>query len=271
MRLETIKKSLTGMMVIIMIGACGDNFLESLEDTDNIADATIALDEGDPAKAIELCLDELGGTYKAIITKHSNGTEPDTAVTKANLEAELDRLTTQGSIDNPRNAASVLSSAYAQKAGVDMVDVALNLATNAGSTPTNNPVTSLGAAINDSPTQAVLDDMELALIVLRGIGQANYREAESYKDSIFQMAHLALFTNSITDISALTLDDALSILVFLEESIISSSGTNESADSEAQASLDAINEVYAGIGVLPGDTDAQKQAKVQTYFDSFGP
>ena len=42
--------------------------LESLEETNNVNDATIALDNGNTSKAISLCYDELGATYKSIVT-----------------------------------------------------------------------------------------------------------------------------------------------------------------------------------------------------------
>jgi hypothetical protein len=250
---------------ISFLVGCGDNLLESLEDTDRVTDASIALDEGDPSKAIELCYEELGSAYKATVTSFTSGSVTDSAVTIAALEGQLDTLTAAGNIENPRNVASILASAYAQRAGVDMVDVALNLASS--DTQTDNTVLVLGDAINSNPSQDVLDDMELAIIILRGIGTQNYRGAESYKDSIFQMAHLALFTSSLPDLTNLTTADALEILDFLDNALSSSAGTSEDPDSEAQASLDAINDAYTSIGVLPGDTDAEKTQKVQDFLN----
>ena len=239
--------------IILILGislshlACGDNMLESLEETNNVNDAAIALDNGNTSKAISLCYDELGATYKSIVTRYSSGTETDAAVTQANLESQLDTLKSSGKIKNPYNIASILASAYAQKAGVDMIDVALNLAST--DLQSENSITTLGTAINANPTQSVLDDMDLALIILRGIGSSNYRAAESYKDAIFQMAQVALFTSSLPDLDNLTEDDALSILSFLESALSSSITTSEDESSEAQASLDAINEAYTSIGI----------------------
>ena len=66
--MKTLLNNKTRILLLVpffALGAsCGDNLLEGFEETDNVVDATIALDEGDPDKAIELCLDELGTTYK---------------------------------------------------------------------------------------------------------------------------------------------------------------------------------------------------------------
>lgn len=258
------------VLLAFYVAGCGENMLESLEEKDNVVEATIALDEGKPAKAIELCLDELGGAYKTVYNSYDgDASSAEKAQLQSNLSAALASLKSAGKVSNPDNVASILSSALAQSAGVDMIDVALNLATNDSSagSASSNPVVALGSAINDNPTQSVLNNMELSLIVLRSIGTANYRSAESYKDSIFQMAHMALFTSSIGDLSSLDTDDALSILAFIESALVSSASTSEDADSEAQASLDQIQSIYDDIGVNPGDSDAQKQQKVQDFLN----
>lgn len=257
-------KSVVFIPIVFFGISCGDNFLESLEDSDNIVDAAVALDEGDPDKAITLCLDELGTSYKSIVEGHTSGNEN---TTQAALSTELDRLESAGNVKNPRNVASILASAYAQKAGVDMIDVALNFATTDSSSSSDNILLSVGESINSNPTSTDVEDVGLALVVLRGIGTANYRSTESFKDSIFQMAQVSLLTASIGDLSDISTADALDILTFLESAIASSAGTSEDPDSDAQASLDQINSIYSEIGVNPGDSDAVKEQKVQDFLD----
>lgn len=248
--------------------SCGDNLYESLEEPDVATEATLALEDGNPTKAVTLCLDELGSSYKSLYNSFdADASSVEKAQLQANLEASL--TTAAASNADARNIASILSSALAQRAGVDMIDVALNLATTgaSSSTATDNPITTLGSAINDNPTASVLSDMELALMVLRSIGVANYRSGESFKDSIFQMAHLALFTSALGDLSSVEITDALEILDFIENALATSSGASSEDSEQAQESLAQIQQIYDDIGVTASDSDAVKQQKVQDFLN----
>ena len=257
---RVFKKNLIGFGLICTL-SCGDNLLTGIEqDHDPATAATIALDERNPDKAIAICLKELGSAYKNIVTNHTTA-----ALTQNALRTELDKLVAAKKIKNPRNIASILSSAYALKSGVDLIDVALKLAGNEASN--DNIVVALANSITSNPTQSVLDNIELALVVLRGIGSDNYRAAETYKDAIFQMAQLSLFTASLGDLNNISVDQALQILDFLSEALLSAASTNESEGSDAEASIEMISTISTSIGIETSDTDEQKRDKLESFFN----
>lgn len=264
-KIKSIIKSIGFSFLVIAMTACGsDNIFFDLEQRDVATEATIAIERGEPDKAIKLCLAEFGSEFSGIISDLEQG-NTSMAIAQSLLTGRLSEIESSGIIDDAYNLASVLSTAYAKKAGVDALDVVLTLIET---TDTNNePIEQLADNLENDAAGSNLSSLENSVIVLNAIGTTNFRDIENFKLAIYQVAYLTLFTKNLPDISDITVAEALDILDFLESAINSGNQTSIENGDNADESLDVIQAIYDDIGILPTDTDSQKEAKVQSFLD----
>ena len=265
-KIESIIKSIGSSFLVIAMTACGsDNIFFDLEQRDVATEATIAIENGEPDKAIKLCLAEFGSEFSGIISDLEQG-NTSMAIAQSLLTGRLSEIESSGIIDDAYNLASVLSTAYAKKAGVDALDVVLTLVET---TDTNNePIEQLAESLENDAAGSNLSSLENSVIVLNAIGTTNFRDIENFKLAIYQVAYLTLFTKNLPDISDITVAEALDILDFLESAINSGNQASIENGDNADESLDVIQAIYDDIGILPTDTDTQKEAKVQSFLDA---
>jgi len=253
------------LLILYFIGSCGtDSIFFSLEQRDVATEATIAIENNDPEKAIELCLTELGSDYSQIISNLEQGTIP-MAIAQTQLLTKLSEIAEEKTIDRPYNTASILSTAYAQKAGVDVIDIIAGLIEPSASS--SGSLESVADQITYDLGGKNLGAMEKSVAVLRSIGLANNRDVENFKLTFYQLSYMTLFVKSLPDVSDIDVTDALVILDFLEASIQSGSLTDDDNGENASMSVEVIQEIYDEIGVLPTDTDSEKESKVQSFLD----
>lgn len=245
--------------------SCGtDNIFFSLEQRDVATEATIAIESNDPEKAIDLCLNELGSGYSDIIYDLEQGNIP-MAIAQSQLLTELSEIAAEEKIDNPYNTASILSTAYAKKAGVDVIDIIAGLVEPSSSS--SDSLETVADQITYDLAGRNLGAMESSVAVLRSIGLSNNRDVENFKLTFYQLSYMTLFVKSLPDVSDIDVTDALVILDFLEASLQSGSMTDDDNGENASMSVEIIQEIYDDIGVLPTDTDSEKETKVQSFLD----
>lgn len=230
------------MIWCLIVSGCGNNSLKQFEKEDAAEDAAIELENEDPDKAIEI-LDE------AIA-------------------------------DDPENwkLISMLSAAYAQKAEVDLLDLALNMAitstddTDSASTEDQTELAQLWEYLPPA-TDANLTNADTAVNLLRSIPQAERTQADHFKLALLSTASLSLRLKSFdlngdgqlsaAELARIGLEDASAVLSGIAgaaEAIGYAGEQGENADVAAET----IASIAAEIEDTPGDTD---QEKIQNYFE----
>lgn len=245
MKLPMNRKSSIFAAMIVTLGllaSCGANPLKSYETKDPAEDATIAMEEGNPDKAISILTSALEG--------------------------------------DPGNAQyiSLLAMAYADRGGIDAISLALKMASNNSSTSsstTGNGVTALFAIMPEA-TDAHIADVDTAVSLMGQLPADAFNTAEKLKLAMFQTAALTLRTKkydldgdgtiSAAEALAMTGADATTILSQLAGAAAAFAG-GSAASTTDQAASAQITAIQTAISSCPGAT---QQAQLQNYMSRTG-
>jgi hypothetical protein len=220
--------------------ACGDNVFKSTEKADPAEDATVALEDDDPTKAIQILEDALADDE-----------------------------------GNPQYL-SILALAYAQRAGIEPLDFATRIANNAGTSGDEGSETSedqagdMTAMFSLMPEASApnLTDIDRAVEILANEIPVDQRlPGDDFKLAIYQTAavvmHMkALDTNgdgtvSLEESIQLSDDSAAGLLAQISaaEALLASSDPN---DKSKQKAAQALARYTSQINAAPGSTDEER-------------
>jgi hypothetical protein len=218
--------------------SCGSNPYKTYEKKDTAEDATIALEQDDPNKAISI------------------------------LETALE------SDSQNWQYISLLGMAYAERAGIDAITVAQKMATNSSNTSTSGVVALF--AVMPSATDAHITDVDKAVTLMTSIPSASRTTADVLKIAMFETAALTLRTKkydtdgdgtiSAAEALAMSGTDATAILSQLASAAGVFSGSTISSTTDKAASAQ-ITTIQTAITSCPG-TD--QQAKLKNYLSKTG-
>jgi hypothetical protein len=214
--------------------------LATLEREDPAEDATIALEEGDPNKAIN------------ILTKALEGDSTNWIY------------------------VSILALAYAERAGINALTLAQNMASNSeNGTSSSNEVTALFSILPDA-TDTNISDVDQAVALMITIPSDSRTTADVLKIVMFQTASLTLRTKkydlngdgvvSTAELLAMSSGDAVTILSQLASAAIAfaSGGSSSSTD---QAAASQITAIQTAIDSCSG---VDQEAKLKNYLSNTG-
>ena len=238
-------KATTIILFLALLTGCGDNVFEGQEQSDPAEDATIALENQDPDAAIEI------------------------------LEDALE--------DDPDNAqyTSILSLAYAQRAGVEPLSFALELTTgeeedeDSGDSGGSTQYELMFAILPDPDDQA-LTDIAQAVSLLSSLSSDDLLPGDTFKLAMFQTAYFVMQTKRLdtdldgslagTEVDDLTAEDAAALLNQIDQvsALLAESGED---DATSAAAAESIAEFQAELDAQPGDTDEEK---LENYLASQG-
>lgn len=225
----------TALSVVSFLTSCGKNPFASSEKKEPAEDATIQLEKKNPQKAIDI------------------------------LEAAL--------TDDPGNFTyvSVLSMAYAQRAGVDPITLAQKAATQ-NSTDSNNPASMVGFfPVLPAATAKNIADVDYAISLIQQIPQPSRIAADTFKIGIFLTASMALKAKQLdtngdgvlsqSELLAMTPAAAIAILSNLSTAVAAFANANGYDTTSVQATQQ-IQKLQDVINSTPGATP---QEKLQNY------
>lgn len=234
-------KTILGCLTIsiAMITSCGANPFKSYEEKDPAEDATVALENDDPNKAISI------------------------------LTAALQ--------DEPENwvYVSILALAYAERAEIDALTLAQKMATNSSSNSDTNGVVALFGVMPEASDEHIAD-VDIAVQLMMSIPSASRTTADVLKIAMFQTASLTLRTKkydldgdgtiSAAEALAMTGGDATAILSQLANAALAfSSGSSTSATDQAAAAQ--VTTIQTTINTCPG---ASQEDKLKNYLSKTG-
>jgi len=214
---------------------CGPNTFKSLEQEDPAEDATVALENNEPEKAIKILTDALE--------------------------------------DEPNNEQyiSILGLAYAQRAGVDPLTLAERMGSSSSSSTSSsssNGLTSMFSYMPDA-TDANIADVDLAISTLLRIPGANFKSYDILKLAIFQTAAMVLRAKALDtdgdgqlstdEILAMSAESALAIITQLASAAATFSGGSENGvSSTTEAASQQITKIQTAIDSSEGSDSAEK-------------
>ncbi len=221
--------------IFLSATSCGKNPLSSAEKKEPAQDATLQLEKKNPQKAIDI------------------------------LEAAL--------VDDPSNITylSVLSMAYAQRAGVDPLTLAQKAATQPAA-DSSNPAGMVGffPVLPVASTQNI-SDVDYAISLIQKIPAGSRITADTFKIGIFLTASMALKAKALdtdgdgqlsqAELMALTPAQAIAILGNLATAVTAFAAANGYDTTSVQAGA-KIQQLQAAINAAPGATP---QEKLQYY------
>lgn len=234
---STMTKALAAVSFAVLV-SCGANPLKTYEKKDPAEDATVALEEGNPDKAISILTSALEG-------------DP-----------------------NNYQYVSILALAYAERGGLDALTLAQKMASN-NSSGSSGGVTSL-FSVMPAATDGNIADVDRAATLMVTIPSANRTTADVLKIAIFQTAALTLRSKkydtngdgviSAAEALAMTAGDSAAILAQLSgaAAAFASSGSTSSTD---QAAAAQITSIQTKIATCPG---ADSNAQLQNYLSKTG-
>jgi hypothetical protein len=229
------------------ISACGANPFKSFEEKDPAEDATVALEEGKPTKAINI-------------------------LTKA-LQ------------DDPGNAKyiSILALAYAERAGINALTLAQKMASNSESNSSSSGVSSSSThgvtslfSIMPAATDANIADVDTAVNLMLSISSDARTAADILKIAMYETAAMTLRTKkydldgdgtiSAAEALAMSSADALTILSQISGAASAFSG-NSSSSSVDQAAASQITNIQSAISQCPG---GDQETQLKNYMSKNG-
>jgi len=235
-----MKKTITVIVLLGLMFGCGPNPLATLERDDPAEDATIALEEGDPNKAINI-------------------------LTKALEEDSTNWI-----------YVSILALAYAERAGINALTLAQNMASNSeNGTSSSNEVTALFSILPDASDNNI-SDVDQAVALMITIPSDSRTTADVLKIVMFQTASLTLRTKkydlngdgvvSTAELLTMSSGDAVTILSQLSSAAIAfaSGGSSSSTD---QAAASQITAIQTAIDSCSG---VDQEAKLKNYLSNTG-
>lgn len=226
------EKSCKQILVIFLFltVSCGPNSFKSFEKADPAEDATVALERGDPQKAIDLLTDAL--------------------------------------VEDPSNQKyiSILALAYAQRAGVDPLTLAQNMGSSSSSGTSGNGVTGL-FSIMPVATEAAIADVDYAVTLLLTIPSADRKTYDTLKLAMFQTAALTLRSKildvngdgilSTEELLAMTPASAIAMLSQLANAATAFAGGSSTSTTDVAAAA-KITAIQTAISAEEGANDSEK-------------
>jgi len=226
--LKQITKSMV-TLALIAISACGANPYKNYEKKDPAEDATVALEEGNPNKAISILTSALES-------------DPENWV-----------------------YVSILGMAYAERGGINALTLAQNMASGSSSTSTNG-VTSLFSIMPEA-TDSNIADVDSALANMMRIPAASRTTADVLKIAMFQTAALTLRTKkydldgdgtiSAAEAFAMSGGDATAILSQLAGAASAFASGNSTSTTDKAAAAQVTN-IQTKIAACPGATESDQ-------------
>ncbi len=217
------------IFIATLLTACGPNSFTSLEKSDPAEDSTIALEEGNPQKAIDILTDALEG-------------DP------GNLQY-----------------ISLLSMAYAQRAGVDPVTLIQNMSSTS-SLAESNSITSL-FSIMPPATETAIADVDTAVALLLTIPGSDRKTYDTLKLALFQTASMTLRSKildtngdgilSTEELMAMSSASALAMLSQIAGAVSAFADGNSTSATDKAAS-EQISKIQTAINAESGATDEEK-------------
>ena len=234
-----IKNKIT-ILLLALFTSCGPNPFSSLETGDPAEDATIALEKGDPNKAINILTDA--------------------------LQDEPDNWT----------YVSILALAYAERAGINALTLAQNMAESSSTTAAStNNVTALFSVLPEATDQNI-SDVDEAVALMLTIPALSRTSADTLKIAMFQTASLTLRTKkydlngdgivSASELLAMSAGDASTILSQLASAAAAFAGGGTSSQTD-QAAAEQINNIQTAISTCPG---SDQETKLKNYLSNSG-
>lgn len=210
--------------------ACGKSLFESVEKGDDAVDATLKMEQGDPGGAISILTSALS--------------------------------------NNPTDyqLVSLLASAQAQLAGIDIVSVALNMATADNTDQDTNEVTALFSALPEA-TDGNIAQLDQAVATMQSIPETERTTADNFKLTLFHSSAMGLRTKSfdedgdgqVSPVELLDMDEEDAIAII--DSILSAEGALSASvqgGDGAAVSSDKISDIREQIDAQEGDTQSDK-------------
>lgn len=229
------------LTLIQVLMGCGKNVYKSSEKKDPAQDATVYLENNQPQKAIDLLTDALA--------------------------------------NDPTNTKymSILSMAYAERAGVDPITLGQKAA--ATSTTSSSSATAMTALfpVLPSATDANIADVDMAVSLLNKIPAASIIPADTFKMGIFLMASTALHVKKLdtngdgilepSELLSMSTTDAGAILGNLAGAVAAFAAGNGNINTSSAAAQAQIASIQTAINNSPGATPQQK---LQNYLATQG-
>lgn len=260
------------LLAVYTLLGCGNNMFHPVDSSkDPLAEASRALEKQQPTLAKEILLAELGSEVEDALAA-----EPDAALslTVYELVAAKDRYV---------DYLSVLSAAYAQGAGVDPIDMVLNMAKSPESGSEGSENSSQGGngitelfPILPAATLATIADTDRALYLLQAIPQAERDASDLFKLSLLLTSSFTLKLKildldgdgviSLEESLAISPESAALVLGSLTNAIATMSGytAENTENASATKTLEKLQGIQGEISAQGGEDEAQNLADYLT-------
>lgn len=225
---------------LLFLGSCGlatNNSFKSLEKEDAAQDAAHEMEQDRPQEAI-------------VILERALQSDPENYV-----------------------LISLLSAAYAQKYGVDLITIALKMASPEeegaalSGTTSSNPMTALWAVLPEASDEN-LEGVDHAVSLLMSIPLDARREADSFKLGILSTVAASLQLKaldlngdgelSVQELLALDATSAEAVLTSLLGAVQATAALSGASDANSSKVSEQIGSVYENINSADGETDAER-------------
>ncbi|MCB9228697.1 MAG: hypothetical protein H6618_03715 [Deltaproteobacteria bacterium] len=242
-----------------VILSCGKNSFRDAEAAPPTEEASKALEEGNPEKAIRILLEDLGSSVEHIYNGMSAMTSSEIS---SALQSEILKLSGTKKTESS-SSLSILASAHAQSFGIDPLDIALSLITSGNdesSSGSSNTITLLYPVLPDATSENKAG-LSQAIAILNAIPQEELTKADFFKQSLFLTANMSLITktfdtdpadgeitlNELGSLDATTTDELLTLLETAIGAIVSTDQEGNLAQATEQiASIRSSIESQAG-------------------------
>ena len=235
---------------------------------------------------LTMALSSSCGTSIFSLTEKKDPAEDATVLMEKDKTDEAIKILNRALAKDPENyqLISLLSSATAQKFGIDTINIALEMAKNASKTAESgtssaagsNGITALFAALPAATTERI-DGIKEAIRIMETIPIGLRTESDNFKLTMMHTAVLGLVTKQfdkdgdglVSPVEKLNItpEDAVTILSSLlsaQETMALGTGANGASSS---ASLENISKIQDAINSSEGATD---QEKLLNYLNSTG-
>lgn len=254
-------------LLIALTTSCGDsNILSTLDPPPASQRAARMLEDGDSDDAIELVLDTLEGSYRTSFTAASpNNANLETL--RQSFAAQLASSEIKGEGSEVANLLAILSSAVAQKAGIDTLDIVLKLASASGSDDgEENSMVALFPVLPQA-SESNIHGTRLAAKILESLG-SQLKASDKFRLGLYITASTALSVKALDtngdqhlsedELLGLSASSATAIVASLASAVVSLSGQNSSENPRSTAAQTAVVELRDEIQGAPGSTDLHR-------------